>query len=184
MTEQWKPVVGYEGLYEVSNLGRVKSIDRVIERRNNSTMNRGGMILTQNKKHAPSGRLCAMTVGVSKGGKARRRPVHRFVLEAFVGPCPKGMECCHNDGDPTNNHVDNLRWDTRKANAEDGVRHGTSNRGIRSPCALLSEEQVVEIAKMIRQGDRQVDIAARYGVSNKVIWAIAHGQNWSWLTGL
>ena len=64
--------------------------------------------------------------------------VHRLVLLAFVGPCPEGMECCHEDGDPSNNKPSNLRWDTRKANYADRVRHGTHNRGERHGNAKLT----------------------------------------------
>lgn len=53
-----------------------------------------------------------------------RRLIHRLILETFVGPCPGGMECCHNDGDPTNNALSNLRWDTSKANKADMAKHG------------------------------------------------------------
>lgn len=53
-----------------------------------------------------------------------RRYVHRLVLETFVGPRPEGMEACHNNGDPTDNRLGNLRWDTRSENVKDAVRHG------------------------------------------------------------
>lgn len=58
-------------------------------------------------------------------GKPHQRYVHRTILEAFVGPCPEGMECCHADGDPSNNKLENLRWDTRISNIRDSMRHGT-----------------------------------------------------------
>jgi hypothetical protein len=63
-----------------------------------------------------------------------RRQVHRLVLEAFVGPCPDGMECCHEDGDSTNNRVDNLRWDTHEANVRERLEHFGGRRSPK-PCA-------------------------------------------------
>lgn len=59
------------------------------------------------------------------------RLVHHLVLEAFVGPCPEGMECCHNDGDNSNNRLGNLRWDTKRSNESDKSKHGTNNQGER-----------------------------------------------------
>jgi hypothetical protein len=64
-------------------------------------------------------------VNLKRVGSQSQRAVHRLVLEAFVGPCPPGMEGCHNDGDQLNNRLDNLRWDTPSNNKLDSVRHGT-----------------------------------------------------------
>lgn len=106
MTERWLPVSGWEGLYEVSDRGRVRSIRRslILQPRPNT-----------------SGHF---QVGFSVNDNEVMRQIHRLVLEAFVGPCPPGLECCHNDGDRTNNRLENLRWDTRSANQLDAVVHG------------------------------------------------------------
>lgn len=126
MSEEWRAVVGFEGSYEVSNHGRVRSLDRAIP---------------YQKIDQYSGRLIAVTKhmkgkvlrpGTMKSGhqfivlgRGNGFCVHALVLTAFKGPCPEGMECCHGDGDPANNHIDNLRWDTRLANVHDMMRHGT-----------------------------------------------------------
>ena len=119
--EEWRPVVGYEGFYEVSNLGRVRSLDRVIDHGRNGSTNLRGRILSASvpdKKHYSS-------VGLSAGGAYRHAMVHTLVATAFIGPRPIGMECCHNDGDKNNNRADNLRWDTPSANQLDRRKHGT-----------------------------------------------------------
>lgn len=108
--EYWLPVVGYEGLYEVSDLGRVRSPRKVL------------------LPHV--GRNGYLTVGLSKQGWQRTLRVHRLVLEAFVGPCPQGMECLHHpDPDKANNSLGNLRWGTRAENMEhqqaDGSHYNT-----------------------------------------------------------
>lgn len=72
---------------------------------------------------------------------------HRLVLEAFVGPCPEGMECCHWDGVRDNNRLNNLRWDTRKNNAKDRDRHGTKKWGTKHSSSVLTEEQVRELRR-------------------------------------
>src|SRR5262245_33311629 len=74
------------------------------------------------------------------GEPQRTYRVHQLALEAFVGPRPEGCECCHNDGDHTNNALSNLRWDTAKANAADQARHGTQVRGSRVNTSKLSAD--------------------------------------------
>lgn len=112
--ERWLPVVGWEGRYEVSDYGRVRS--------------EGGLLRLNTR---PDGRLQA---NLNRAGVQRMVKVHRLVLEAFVGPCLPSTEGCHNDGNVANNHVSNLRWDTRSANNLDSVRHGTHHLASRTHC--------------------------------------------------
>jgi hypothetical protein len=109
--EEWLPVVGREGQYEVSSHGRAQSLDRVIRLKDGRERLFVGRMLKL--RPTPTGYL---QFGI--GGRLRKY-IHRAVLEAFVGPCPEGMEACHNDSDPSNNHVSNLRWDTRFGNCQD-----------------------------------------------------------------
>jgi len=125
MSEHWRPVVGHEGRYKVSDLGRVRSVDRIDSRGNRAW----GRVLAPDV--TASGHL---RVALCVDGKARRHFVHRLVLAAFVGPRPDGMEACHNDGDPKNNVVGNLRWDTKSANARDRRRHGTDEHARKTHC--------------------------------------------------
>lgn len=128
-SEQWKPVVGYEGYYEVSDHGRVRSMEREVTRRNGVKMSVQQRVLKLIAK--PDGYL---VVGLSKDGVIKMRLVHRLVLEAFVGPCPEGMVTCHYDDIPENNHISNLRWDTEGANALDKVRNGNHNHAKKTHC--------------------------------------------------
>jgi hypothetical protein len=104
--------------------------------------------------------------------------VHCLVLEAFVGPCPPGMEGCHNDGDPENNDFRNLRWDTHAANMADAERHGTRVRGSRSPFAKLTEDQVREIRRRRAAGEKLIPLGMAYGVNCATIHRICTGQAW------
>lgn len=121
MSEIWKPVVGFEGFYEVSNLGRVKSLSRYEPYRRHPgklTRLRRGRILTASK--GSNGyytvRLCGKT-----------RTVHSLVLEAFIGPKPDGLAACHGpDFDTSNNRLSNLRWDTYYANNAERRMGGNS----------------------------------------------------------
>ena len=85
-------------------------------------------------------------------GLVRVRTVHRMVLEAFVGPCPEGMECCHEDGDKSNNRLSNLYWGTHKENSDDSVRLNLTTKGTKNGMAKLSEFDVIEIRRLYRNG--------------------------------
>lgn len=95
--------------------------------------------------------------------------VHRLILEAFCGPCPAGMEACHNNGDRSDNRIDNLRWDTRKANHQDKHRHGTAQVGERGPSAKLTNADAEEIRRLRRRGTLQRVLAKRFGVAQATI---------------
>lgn len=126
MNEQWRPVSGFEGAYDVSNQGRVRSIARVSEGRPRVV---AGRILRATRTDEGYER-----VTLFRGRHRFTKRVHRLVLEAFVGPCPDGMEACHNDGDPTRSVLENLRWDTQSENTFDRVRHGTHPMARRETC--------------------------------------------------
>lgn len=133
MTEVWKDIPDYEGLYQASNLGRIRSLPRVSRfiGRWGTEVERDvpGKVLVAKVK--PSGHLF---VTLCKKGKTRNWHVHTLVLTAFVGARPDNMECLHQDGDPTNNRVENLRWGTNSQNRLDSVRHGTHVNARKTHC--------------------------------------------------
>ena len=119
--EVWQPVQGYEGLYEVSDQGRVRSLDRTI-RTSRGAYRLKGKLLKPRK--GSGGYMLVSFYDVSR--RAHKR-VHVLVLETFLGDRPSSQhDACHNDGNPGNNALCNLRWDTRKENHRDLVRHGTA----------------------------------------------------------
>lgn len=112
-----------------------------------------------------------------KRQRPRKLYVHRAVLLAFIGPCPAGMEACHGDGNPANNRLENLRWDTRLANAADKQLHGTQPRGAKSGTAKLSIDQVREIRSL--HGRRTLrSLARQFNVSHTAIRRAATGVTW------
>ena len=128
MNEEWRPVVGWEGLYEVSDQGRVRSSDRTVHCKNGRTRRYKGRVLKLWKNS--KGYL-----QVSLYGKGEtKKLVHRIVLEAFVGDCPEGLETLHIDGNPANNHVGNLKWGTSSENTLDTVNHGTHRQARKTHC--------------------------------------------------
>lgn len=127
--EIWVPVPGYEGLYEVSNKGRVWSLGRTT------------VDILGRSRPFPSRMLkgSIMTIGyrsvmLVKDGKQSMAYVHRVVLEAFRGPCPEDFEGCHNNGVRADNRLSNLRWDSRSSNIFDLVAHGSHNNARKTHC--------------------------------------------------
>lgn len=120
MNETWKHVLGWQGFYEVSDHGNVRSVDREVEQRNGVKRRFSGRMLRQSNLNG------YRTVSLNRPGVNERRTVHRMVLEAFVGPRPEGLEACHANHDRKDNRLENLRWDTRKANAEDRIHAGNA----------------------------------------------------------
>lgn len=128
--ETWLPVVGYEGLYEVSDLGRVRSLDRFVPGSCGSLVIRRGRVLRQEiNRRTGRPRVC-----LARDGAKKTRNVSTIVLLAFVGPRGEGQVCCHNDGDVANSRLDNLRWDSQSANIKDAVAHGTHPFTVRTHC--------------------------------------------------
>lgn len=119
-TERWLPVVGFEGLYEVSDRGRVRSMERVVHRSNGRTHTVNERILKPDTDRGYH------KVYLMKDGERLTRRIHTLVLEAFIGPKPEGMVCCHNNDIPDDNRVENLRWDTQLGNIRDIVRRGAT----------------------------------------------------------
>lgn len=129
MTEMWLPVSGYEGLYEVSDLGRVRSVMHVVVRRNGSPYTVRTRILkpyTNESGH--------QLVNLHTDGKPSVQLAHRLMLKSFIGPCPPGMVACHGNDIPSDNRLLNLRWDTPTANALDHVRSGNHNQANKTHC--------------------------------------------------
>ena len=132
--EEWRDIPGYEGMYQVSNLGQVRSIGRTVTRSDGQVHRYKGNIL-----RTPLNQRGYQVVNLCIQGKCQMRTVHSLVAETFIGTRPEGMEVCHNDGSKTNNHVDNLRYGTSSENKLDNVRHGTHTNAAKTHCPLGHE---------------------------------------------
>jgi len=94
------------------------------------------------------------SVSLTNNSKGHTRAIHRLVMEAFVGPKPEGMECRHLDGNRGNPRLENLVWGTPVENQADRNTHGTSNSGEQHPLSKLTEKSVVQIKKLLDDGER------------------------------
>lgn len=164
--EVWLPVIGYAGLYEASNHGRV---------RNCAT----GRVL----KSIPTAGYCYITLYRDKDG-GKTHYLHLAVLSAFCGPAPfDGAEGCHNDGNKGNNALTNLRWGTSSDNAFDRKRHGTQRLGVQHSTAKLTDEIVLEMRDECRSGTSAYALAKKYGVTHQSAWRAITGQTWRHVEG-
>ena len=112
------------------------------------------------------------------------RSIQRIVLESWVGPCPEGMEACHNNGVRTDNRLENLRWDTQSENHKDAVRHGTHTGlfpGKRNICKLTKDQAqcILNLARLRREPHHL--IALRFGISTGTVSDIFRGRSWKCL---
>lgn len=174
-SERWLPVVGHEGHYEVSDLGRVRSVNRAIPQRHSS----GDVAAI----HSYQGRILRpvlnsggyQKVNLSREGKKITRAVHRLVLEAFIGLAPDRQECLHGPGGAADERLSNLRWGTKVENMADKKRDGTHTAGESHPSSKLTLSQVLEI----RADDRpHAEVAMDYGVTAGTISSIKSRRSW------
>ena len=166
MLEIWRDVVGLSD-YEVSNLGRVKSKQRRIHKRGRLCMHYEKIMKL--REHTAGG---YPLVEFKKDGKQVRRLVHTLVLEAFVGPRPKGYETRHLNGIKTDNRLSNLAWGTPSENGDDRIRLNEIPRGESSPTAKLTSQQVIEIRRRYGLGESQFELAKEFGVSQSNVSCI------------
>lgn len=171
--EEWRAVVGYEGLYEISSLGRARSLDRPGVRRRRIYL--GGMLTDTKNSYG------YVMTRVQRNCIKKSLMRHRLVLEAFVGPCPLKHEACHNNGIRDDNRVSNLRWDTSKGNEADKIIHGTHGKGQRNAGAKLTEGCISRIKDMRAFGVMHKEIAAWFGISRSNVSLILKGIAWAHL---
>lgn len=177
MGEIWKNIIGFEGAYQVSNLGRVKSLDRVVVRSESSQRLAKGKILSLQKD-----RLGYIYVHLSLNGKGCKKKVHRLVCEAFCEKKANQNVVNHIDGDKTNNISKNLNWCTHQENTLHALAAGLrTDVGENAKDNILSEQEVLDIRN--NHIDSYEVLALKYGVSKSSIADIKKFRSWKWLGG-
>ena len=176
--EQWKDVLGYEGYYQVSSIGRVRSLTRLDSN--------GHLLCGKIIKTCPNGRRY---LGVILGKNSTRKSysVHTLVLNTFIGERPNGMECCHNNGNSKDNRACNLRWDSRSNNTKDQIKHGTlyvlNNIKYGEDCGgcKITKKDVgmIRFLKSLKMF-RNEDIGNMYSLSKWHVSRIYGRKTWKW----
>jgi hypothetical protein len=161
MTEQWRPVIGWEGLYEVSDMGRVRSLARVT-----STGMRGGRVLKP--RVLPSGYV---HVQLCFGPERQEVYAHQLVAQSFLGPCPPDMEVRHGPAGKGDNRLTNLSYGLHIENCEDRARDGVYN-------GKLTRTLAAEIRQRLAAGECPQELAVAYGVSQCTISHVKLGRRW------
>lgn len=168
MNEVWKDVKGLEGLYQVSNRGRVKSLPRL-------RANSRATYMTKER----------ILKGNTSGHKYPRYNIdnkivylHHLVAEAFIGDRPEGLSVLHRDDNPLNNHIDNLYYGNQGENIEDAIKNGGFVVGEDSGFSKLTEKQVCNI--YVSPLNKET-LAKKYNVKYNTIWRIKTERTWRYL---
>lgn len=176
MKEIIKAIPGWNG-YHVSDQGKVYS-----QWVQSHVKGNRGLVSSLSKEMREMTQVEAngrMQVNLCFEGKRKTFRVHHLVLITFVGPRPRNMEACHfPDGSTKNNKLNNLRWDTKKANYSDRIHHGTTNDGERNGGSRLIESQVIQILDMRKQNKTLAGIASLFNVSIMTIQNICSNKSW------
>lgn len=171
--EEWRVISGTDGLYEVSNMGNVRSLLKPGNRRN-KVGNPRNLKLRKDKRG-----YCSVSLPLGDNGKYVTKLVHRLVAETFIGALPEGKETAHLNGNSSDNSVSNLAYVTHIENESHKAKHGTSPKGERNGQAKLLGWQV-EIAKYLAsKGIPQVKIAEMFGWHRNSISEVVNGTRWS-----
>ncbi len=169
----WKPIGDWEGWYEVSDTGQVRSVPRVVLFSDGRKRSYKGQVLSQYEDD-----FGYRKVTLKKNGKDFRVHVHILVSAAFHGPRPVGFVVRHLDNDHRNNRIKNLKYGTYEENSADQLRHGTRVRGVKTHNAVLTNASV----KAMRAARGTItDIAEQFGVSRTTAWNVRNRKRWGWL---
>lgn len=170
MSEHWKKIPEYPG-YEVSDQGRIRSYHQ------RSPISGEVWAVADEPQRYLKGAFDRdyHFVALSHEGITHKCYIHTLVMQAFVGPCPEGMEVCHNDGNPRNNHLENLRYDSHHSNIWDSIRHGTHNR--------FTDKEVLMIREARAHGQSARELAQQWSVDPHTIWRLCVGRSYTHVAG-
>ena len=173
MQTLWKPIIGYEHLYEVSNFGNIKRLTKEIVRIQGNYIKKDKIL----KNTMLSDGYLSVSI-FNKDGKQVQHKVHRLVAEAFITNTENYPIVLHLDNDKTNNTVNNLKWGTHKQNTQQALSDGLMKKGDNHPSSKLTEKQVYSIKEELADGGNHRIIAEKYNVAKNTISSINQGLSW------
>lgn len=176
MEEIWKDVIGFEGYYQVSNLGKVRSLDRIVEHTYSKKLTLKGVEM---KPQINFGGYCQ--VRLCKDNNTRGYVIHRLVAQAFIPNPDNKPQVNHINGIKTDNRVENLEWVTHRENAIHAFKNNLvkTARGEDQGKAKLTEEVVIELRKMRSSGYQYKELAKMTGLTHRTVRAACIGFTWA-----
>lgn len=165
--EVWRPVAGFDDCYHISNMGRIKSLERKA-----ATWNGGRTIHARIMSPTLNRRNGYFAVNLQRARRIKTRLVHALVLEAFVGPAPDGYETRHLNGVRNDNRLSNLAWGSKLENMRDQYAHGTRKRGARAGAKLTPKM----VDMILNSGLTGVELSKRLGLGTATICRVRKGK--------
>lgn len=172
--EVWLDIPDYEGFYQASSFGRIKSVDRMILCKDGKNKLIKGTILAPSQtKHG------YFALALCRNGVAQTHTVHKLVSRTFLGLRPSQMQVNHLDGDKLNNAVSNLEYCTPSENTRHAFETGLNlSKGEANPSAKLKADDIKSITARASNGESLRSIASSYGVVVSSIWSIVNNKAW------
>lgn len=175
--EVWRPCFGYEGFYEVSDLGRVRSL--FTNRHSRPIRRTVPKIIKQYTNRLGYKTVSFVTHGIDGKSRKSTQNVHTLVIVAFCGERPNGFVCGHRDGNPSNNNISNLQWITYVENERDKRAHGRALDGSRNHQSKLDESAVVEMRRLYEsRKETAPNLSKQYGISRATTYKILKRSAW------
>lgn len=179
--EIWKTINEYEHAYQISNRGRVRSLNKTVRTRGNSTRVITGKILSPGK--SDNGYLIVILYDAPR--KKKICLIHQLVARAFIPNPHNKPEVNHKNGKKHDNHKSNLEWCTKKENHQHAARIGIKKNGAQVRTSKLTEGLVLEIRKLCKSRTvTDSTIAVKYGVDKSLIGIIKRNQVWKHVQGV
>lgn len=175
MKEIWKPVKNYEGFYEVSNFGKVRSLDRVFPTKKGVVKCTKGKVMNLTLKDNGY-----KTVMLSVGGESKRFHVHRLVSEAFIYNSSRKPIVNHKNGIKADNNVKNLEWVTHRENVEHALKNNLTPVGMQCKYSKLTDEKILAIKRLYRLNPNfsKIKIAKKLKISDSTVHKIIRNKRW------
>lgn len=179
VAEEWRSAVGYEGFYEVSSLGNVRSLDRLVPAKVGNGRQYWGTRLHRGKELTPTGhRKHYLKIEASIENRQHTVLVHRMVADAFLGPRPEGCEVNHIDGNKHNNAAENLEYVTKAENMRHALDSGLVAVGEARSNAKYTTPQVKWALALVHSGMSVKEAAEQTGLPAGRLSKIRRGEIW------